>query len=700
MDDDLISLFFCDNDKGRRGAEAPQYQEGLTAQGLVYGEMHKICAPIYGLPVEVMAHVLNGLDSSGRPLFDPLWRFAARATCRLWRDILAAPEVVEARAIVRAWRHGRVDRRERVHCHCAPCTHTDGGGLKHLIATGRLVTATCAVALGSRRDRPDDDDDDLFDARTWCASSIPDQDAALCVAMAATTREAVDRVVRDRLAPLFACDADGRCLVRAIERDFNGYYARARQWLQDTAACGEEDADAEYDDGRVLIMDLLAVAARQGRVTVLASLVGLSERVRVFAHEAVTAIVYYACSTDRADTIAWVLRNVVGLESASAHNHPFSLPCAPLSDEPIDKHHTRTCSAMWKAIALYDAVDTMAMVFDAFGQHAAVHPDICDADRAPGTKRWQKRAARSGSVRVLDLCRKRGIALHFDVILIEGAAYGCGPVVRWALAHTPVAEPAVHADTCMRALEQATCGAPRGSDTVDGTDLAIDLLCDNVSQTWEALPGGAEDAARRAIAWWHAADWRRRSACERSCASTMRVALRWRDLLVDHLGPGDAVGFFGSAIVGTDYKTLDTAVSLFAGHRAADGVDLWSMVLDTLYTSGMAMRPYRRHYKPNPYGSPPVRFDRPLHSNDLRPMPADAFFRRFDQGEAAEMVMFLASVCAHRRQVGSATRAQWRSICTIRPVTMDRLPFIDMGYQTAVALPAWLDARGLLTRPS
>ncbi|AJF98446.1 F-box domain protein [Pandoravirus inopinatum] len=660
--------------------------------------MHKICAPIYGLPVEVMAHVLNGLDSSGRPLFDPLWRFAARATCRLWRDILAAPEVVEARAIVRAWRHGRVDRRERVHCHCAPCTHTDGGGLKHLIATGRLVTATCAVALGSRRDRPDDDD--LFDARTWCASSIPDQDAALCVAMAATTREAVDRVVRDRLAPLFACDADGRCLVRAIERDFNGYYARARQWLQDTAACGEEDADAEYDDGRVLIMDLLAVAARQGRVTVLASLVGLSERVRVFAHEAVTAIVYYACSTDRADTIAWVLRNVVGLESASAHNHPFSLPCAPLSDEPIDKHHTRTCSAMWKAIALYDAVDTMAMVFDAFGQHAAVHPDICDADRAPGTKRWQKRAARSGSVRVLDLCRKRGIALHFDVILIEGAAYGCGPVVRWALAHTPVAEPAVHADTCMRALEQATCGAPRGSDTVDGTDLAIDLLCDNVSQTWEALPGGAEDAARRAIAWWHAADWRRRSACERSCASTMRVALRWRDLLVDHLGPGDAVGFFGSAIVGTDYKTLDTAVSLFAGHRAADGVDLWSMVLDTLYTSGMAMRPYRRHYKPNPYGSPPVRFDRPLHSNDLRPMPADAFFRRFDQGEAAEMVMFLASVCAHRRQVGSATRAQWRSICTIRPVTMDRLPFIDMGYQTAVALPAWLDARGLLTRPS
>nr|UMO79048.1 F-box incomplete domain [Pandoravirus belohorizontensis] len=676
MDNDgLADPFLCGDAKHCPRAQVFQSPAGCPTRD----ETRTVHAPLYGLPVEIIVHVLNGLDSSARPLFDPLWRFTARATCRLWRDVIDTATTVQARAMVRAWRYGRADGRRRAQCLCAPCTHDDGGGIKHLIATGRLVTATCAVVLGAGRG----DHDDLFGPHLWCASAIPEQDAALCAAMAASTREAVDRVVRNRLAPLFACDADGRCPVRAIERaDIDGYDCVFR------AVARDRDHQTERDDGRRLIVDLLAVAARQGRVTLLASLAALSERVRTFAREAVAALAYYACMADRADTVVWVLRGVM---DAEAHDHPLSPLCAPVLDDPI-AYRVWACSSVWKAVAGYDAADTMAAVLKVFGRCAETHRDLRDAKWAPHGKPWQRRAARSGSARALQVCREHGLVLDLDTILTDAAAYGHSAVVRWALAQKHTADPTNHIDVCWTALGLAATETARGRDR--DADLAIDSLCDATRGAYASHT----EAAQAAVAWWRTADWDRRGNSTRDGASAVRVALRWRDLLISHLEPGDVTGLFRLAMEGVDYKTLDIAVSLFSGRSAAKDINLWAIACDALYASGTAMRPQRRHCRPDPYGPPPLRFDRPFRSDDLRPVSVGYLFHRIDQRHAAEMLMFLASVCAHRAQVGLATRAQWRSVCTVEPVAMGRLPSVDMGDWATITLPAWLDARGLLVR--
>ncbi|AVK74959.1 F-box domain containing protein [Pandoravirus quercus] len=58
------------------------------------------------LPLELLARILNGHGSVGnpwrrrlRPLLDPRWRFAARAVCRLWRDVIEHPSAEDTAAM-------------------------------------------------------------------------------------------------------------------------------------------------------------------------------------------------------------------------------------------------------------------------------------------------------------------------------------------------------------------------------------------------------------------------------------------------------------------------------------------------------------------------------------------------------------------------------------------------------------------------
>lgn len=67
------------------------------------------------LPLELLRMILNGaatptvrpawrvdhVPRRGRPFLDPRWRFAARAVCHLWHDIISRPNAVEAAAIGR-----------------------------------------------------------------------------------------------------------------------------------------------------------------------------------------------------------------------------------------------------------------------------------------------------------------------------------------------------------------------------------------------------------------------------------------------------------------------------------------------------------------------------------------------------------------------------------------------------------------------
>ncbi|WBR14554.1 F-box domain-containing protein [Pandoravirus kuranda] len=67
------------------------------------------------LPPELLRMILNGAATAaarpswrvdhvprrGRPFLDPRWRFAARAVCRLWHDVVTRPNGVEAAAIGR-----------------------------------------------------------------------------------------------------------------------------------------------------------------------------------------------------------------------------------------------------------------------------------------------------------------------------------------------------------------------------------------------------------------------------------------------------------------------------------------------------------------------------------------------------------------------------------------------------------------------
>lgn len=52
------------------------------------------------LPSELWDLILNGADRRGHSLLDPRWRFAARMTCRWWRDLVAHPSTHDTQRLL------------------------------------------------------------------------------------------------------------------------------------------------------------------------------------------------------------------------------------------------------------------------------------------------------------------------------------------------------------------------------------------------------------------------------------------------------------------------------------------------------------------------------------------------------------------------------------------------------------------------
>ncbi|AGO84527.1 hypothetical protein psal_cds_636 [Pandoravirus salinus] len=154
-------------------------------------------ATIDDLPPELLRMVLNGSappkprppwqsgapPRCGRPFFDPRWRFAARAVCRLWAEVIAHPSTSEAAAMGRH-PHKRatvLHQRAPVACPKWP--------------TGRVV---CASAVA-----------DLIAGGCWSSADV-DTIYRWCVATASATRKQVLAVMvasGERWAVRHALDA-------------------------------------------------------------------------------------------------------------------------------------------------------------------------------------------------------------------------------------------------------------------------------------------------------------------------------------------------------------------------------------------------------------------------------------------------------------------------------------------------------------
>lgn len=139
---------------------------------------------INDLPPELLRMVLNGAASSeprpawrsarprpGRPFLDPRWRFAARAVCRLWAEIVTQPSASEAAALG-AHPHKRattVHQQAPVGCPKWP--------------TGRVVCASAVADLISRGLWSPADGDSIY---RWCVQTASATHKQVLAAMVAS----------------------------------------------------------------------------------------------------------------------------------------------------------------------------------------------------------------------------------------------------------------------------------------------------------------------------------------------------------------------------------------------------------------------------------------------------------------------------------------------------------------------------------
>ncbi|BCU03932.1 hypothetical protein [Pandoravirus japonicus] len=246
------------------------------------------------LPPELLRMVLNGAASSeprpawrsarprpGRPFLDPRWRFAARAVCRLWAEVISHPTASEAAAT-------------GVHPHKrATAVHQQAPVGCPKWPTGRVVCASAVADLISRGLWSPADGDSIY---RWCAQMASATHKQVLVAMAASgERWAVRRAL------------DAECVFGASGGD-----------LDISRQAGEYDAwdDDARGDARGLLDVLWDVAIQRACIATVADI-----DVRCIRRTIPTA-----CRHGRADLI----------DDRTVTRWPFGVECWTAAAEAAD----------------------------------------------------------------------------------------------------------------------------------------------------------------------------------------------------------------------------------------------------------------------------------------------------------------------------------------------------------------------------
>nr|UMO79730.1 F-box domain containing protein [Pandoravirus aubagnensis] len=608
------------------------------------------------LPVEILHHVLNGTDQDDRPLFDPYWRFAAALVCRRWKAVVRDPAPSRSRAFAAITKGPRrsldsalekedaflVDYSRRARLGPPPPdTESDASrrgalwpdreSFKRAAAEGRLVSAAHLVdnvKTGSRI--MSETALVLFDPVPWSGVTVPAPDAALCRLLA----------LDDGVASSVRIAAIDGVLYLLAHRDRN------------RAACA-----------------LLSRLVRHDRAILIDALIDhVPSAFNPWWH------IRLACKHDRPASLAGLL-------------------CRALASERKPK---KWIAMAWRKVALYDSVGVFKVMLDnacpswataslkdAWPMLRALCAESWVADGS-----WQRKAARNGSWRVLDACAARGWPIYLDQVIREAALYAWWHTVAWAIQHAS----AGHKKSA------GPCGDQRAEETDNAND--VDTICEDALRA----------LMRAAYAWsrnTHAQA--QRNTVDVLCAHLERrlgrdrwpgvAAAIWRDS--PHAASDDAMPWsrpfvfarwhsvlpvapheIRSIIISTlavnDYCILDTLVAALAtmtsntGAMAtenahdtiyvyndngavesaaeivckvpapkSDTIDLWQEAVERYIQATRTMQRHRRRY-------------------GTRHQDMDTFLASWNQSDAAEMLMFLASVTA--TPTVSVTRAPGRDL--------------------------------------
>nr|UDO47310.1 ankyrin repeat [Pandoravirus massiliensis] len=319
---------------------------------------------------------------AARPFFDPRWRFAARAVCRLWRETIEQPTAGEADVLYR-WRaktqHWPSIDARRVHS--ARCPRW---------ATGRLVCASAVAEWVAAGTGPWGQQRDAVQA--WC-------------------RDNAGASHKQVIAALVASDADW-----AVERALGVEWAAAHFSVGDRCVLAAHMGSGEYDywdddargDEHGLEDMLWRVAIRWGSHSTLLAVAARRSPPgyeRATTHDALGR----ACRAGRARLVAKLLE-----DGACVDNKAWS------------------CAARARDVGCFEALlDCAPPLCD--GRAPLPPPTVPDekGEHVPVYGQWFHEAISAGRWRVLALCDARGIEFDAAAAFMLAARARRTKVLSW-----------------------------------------------------------------------------------------------------------------------------------------------------------------------------------------------------------------------------------------------------------------------------
>lgn len=394
--------------KNGKTAKTPAHPPFFVCETIFSGATYRACAHkvMDILPNEILRMILNGSAPPGactsttttapapvwrpadrpralRPFFDPRWRFAARAVCRLWREIIEQPTPSEANVLYR-WRAKTqywpsVDARR---VHSAQCPRW---------ATGRLVCASAVAEWVANDTGPwgQQRDDGMW---VWC-------------------RDHAGASHKQVIAALVASDAEW-----AVERALGAEWTTAHFSVGDRCVLAAHMGSGEYDywdddvrgDEHGLEDMLWRVAIRWCSYRTLLA-IAARRSPPGYARAAVHDALGRACRAGRASLVADLLAD----------------------GAPVD-NKAWACAARARNAACFEALlDRAPPLCD--GRAPLPPPTVADqtGEHVPVYGQWFHEAISAGRWRILALCGARGIEFDATAAFMLAARARRTKILSW-----------------------------------------------------------------------------------------------------------------------------------------------------------------------------------------------------------------------------------------------------------------------------
>ncbi|AGO83811.1 hypothetical protein psal_cds_253 [Pandoravirus salinus] len=641
-------------------------------------------ADIGALPVELLDMILNGLDAQGTPFFDPRWRFAARATHPLWRDLISAEVTTGTHARVkaysRAWRAPSANGTgDKYACQCDYGQHDD---FKESLALGRIVSSRCAVG------RPW--------VLTWCSKDgVPPQDRA-AIALLSMAAPVIDtRVVCDLVAPYIQGDAlTGPFPVRPIRGDFWHGIKRAHPDGDDDDA-GWSCCDSEF------LYDVTYIICGWNRADLMRPLMDAYATPRV-----INNVLFCACCDDAVEIVEDALVHADKLCDGGAKSGPHKWrlwkEAARWGGSRVLEYLLRLCAHDEADVTdnPHNSANSATTTTTTTGQHReAAQRRAARLARPETDLTWQKHAVRRNNTDALVVGERYGVPIRVHELIETAADRGNDKTVLWLLARaSDTRDPSTSialAQGCALALgsivDRYDCddwrfdarnvcqcfgrsprkASPKGDGGVGEILTMVDTLCNVMSPMLTTDDGVV--VVRQFINRYLA---RPQHAAE-GIALVVRAIERWPASVAGRFKPLGWRALVRAAVATGAIDALDQIINLIATRSSCDlsEIDLWGIATDCVGNAIRAAVP-------------------PLPFSYCKKCPALSLLCKRDRA-AALVAHILATLYGHA-STDEAARRTWRSLCRPRPLPAAALGDSTQDSASVASLRALMVRHGLV----